>query len=87
MTGIAAVRGKDLAQAATLAVDEANARGGVNGKRITLEVYDDGDQPDRARQLATKAAAEPNVIAVLGQVASSAAAAAGRYIGRRAFRR
>ena len=44
MTGSAAARGKDLAQAARMAADEANAAGGVNGHRIELAVYDDGDQ-------------------------------------------
>jgi len=76
LTGSAAARGKDLEQAARMAADEANAAGGVNGHRIELKVYDDDDQPARARELAGQIAATP-AIAVLGQVASSAAAAAG----------
>jgi ABC-type branched-subunit amino acid transport system substrate-binding protein len=76
MTGSAAARGKDLEQAARMAVDEANAAGGVNGHRIELTVYDDGDQPSKARQLAQQVATTP-ALAVLGQVASSAGAAAG----------
>jgi ABC-type branched-subunit amino acid transport system substrate-binding protein len=77
LTGPAASRGKDLEQAAEMAVDEANAAGGVNGRRIQLTVYDDGDQPSRARQLAEQIAKTP-AVAVLGQVASSAATAAGQ---------
>ncbi len=76
MTGPAADRGKDLDRAVQMAVDEANAAGGVNGKRIRLTIFDDADQPDRARQLAQQIAATP-AVAVLGQVASSAAIAAG----------
>jgi ABC-type branched-subunit amino acid transport system substrate-binding protein len=76
LTGSAAARGNDLKQAAQMAVDEENADGGVNGHRIELKVYDDGDQPARARQLAEQVAGTP-AVAVLGQVASSAAAAAG----------
>ena len=76
LTGSAASRGKDLQQAAQMAVDEVNAAGGVNGRHIELKVYDDGDQPSRAHQVAEQIAATP-AIAVLGQVASSAAASAG----------
>src|SRR5579863_10118039 len=59
-----------------MAVDEVNAAGGVDGWRIHLTVYDDGDQPARARDLARQIASTP-AVAVLGQVASSAAVAAG----------
>jgi branched-chain amino acid transport system substrate-binding protein len=76
LTGSAAARGKDLEQAARMAVDEANAAGGVNGHRIELTVLDDGDQPTRARELAQQIAGTPS-LAVLGQVGSSAAVAAG----------
>jgi branched-chain amino acid transport system substrate-binding protein len=78
LTGSAAARGKDLEQAARMAVDEANAAGGVNGHRIQLDVYDDGDQPARARELAMKVASTTPALAVLGQVASSAGIAAGQ---------
>jgi len=76
LTGSDAPRGKDLRQAAQMAVDEANAAGGVNGHHIDLKIYDDGDQPSRARELAQQVAGTP-AVAVLGQVASSAGAAAG----------
>ena len=76
LTGPASQRGKDLEQAARMAVDETNASGGVNGRHVVLTVYDDADDPTRARDLAGKVAATP-ALAVLGQVASSAAAAAG----------
>jgi branched-chain amino acid transport system substrate-binding protein len=77
LTGPAAVRGRDLEKAAQMAVDEANAAGGVNGHTFRLSVYDDGDQPERAKTLARQIADSP-AIAVLGQVASSAAFAAGQ---------
>jgi branched-chain amino acid transport system substrate-binding protein len=76
LTGAAAARGKDLIQAARMAVDEANAAGGVNQRRIQLITYDDGDVPSRAAELAGQIAASP-ALAVLGQAASSAGAAAG----------
>jgi ABC-type branched-subunit amino acid transport system substrate-binding protein len=77
ITGSAAVRGKDLEQAARMAVDEVNAAGGIAGHKVAVDVYDDGDDPARAHDLAVKIAATP-ALAVLGQVASSAAFAAGQ---------
>jgi ABC-type branched-subunit amino acid transport system substrate-binding protein len=76
MTGAAAARGKDLQDAVRMATEEANAAGGIKGHRIELVVYDDGDEPARARELASKIASGP-AVAVLGQVASSAGMAAG----------
>jgi ABC-type branched-subunit amino acid transport system substrate-binding protein len=76
LSGPAASRGKDLEQAARMAIDEANASGGVSGHHLELSVFDDEDQPARARALAQQVAAG-QAVAVLGQVASSAAAAAG----------
>ncbi len=78
LTGPAALRGKDLEQAVRLAVDEANAAGGVNGQRLRVNVYDDGDQPALARELALKIAIETPALAVLGQVATPAGIAAGQ---------
>jgi len=78
LTGAAAARGKDLERAVRMAVDEANAAGGVNGKKVLVDVYDDGDQPARARELALKIASTTPALAVLGQVASQAAVAAGQ---------
>ena len=77
MTGASAARGKDLEQAARMAVDEANAAGGIAGRRVAIDVYDDSDEPARAHDAAVKIAGTP-ALAVLGQVASSAAFAAGQ---------
>ncbi|MBV9747040.1 MAG: ABC transporter substrate-binding protein, partial [Acidobacteriia bacterium] len=77
LSGSTAARGKDLADAARLAAEETNAAGGVNGRFIQLDLYDDGDQSTRARELAQQIAKTP-AVAVLGQVASSAAFAAGQ---------
>lgn len=77
LTGSQAIRGRDLVQAARMAVDEANAAGGVNGLHLELATYDDGDQPERARTVAGRVA-DTAALAVLGQVASSAGFAAGQ---------
>jgi ABC-type branched-subunit amino acid transport system substrate-binding protein len=77
LTGSTMARGKDLDQAVRMAVDDVNAAGGINGRRIEIKVYDDGDDSTQAAGLAAKIASSP-ALAVLGQVASSAAVAAGR---------
>ena len=77
MTGPSAARGRDLEQAARMAVEEANASGASRGHRIQLSVYDDGDRPGRAAELAQQAATTP-ALAVVGGVASAAAFAAGQ---------
>ena len=76
LTGSSSLRGKDMTQAIRMAAAEANAAGGVNGRRVQIDFYDDRDESDRAREMASKIAATP-AVAVLGQVASSAAVAAG----------
>jgi len=82
LTGSTANRGKDLKQAAQMAIDEVNAERGVNGHRLELALCDDGDQPAKARELAQQIA-ETNAVAVLGQVASSAGVAAGEVYKQR----
>ena len=77
MTGPAAARGRDLVQAARLAIEDANALRTRNGPTIRLSVYDDGDDPGRAARLARQVPATP-AIAVVGGVASAAAFAAGQ---------
>ncbi len=77
MTGPSALRGKDLSQAAKMAADEANAAGGIKGRYIEVNVYDDMDKPALARELAGKIADGP-AVAVVGHVGSSTAIAAGQ---------
>jgi branched-chain amino acid transport system substrate-binding protein len=77
LSGSEAPRGKDLQEAAQMAVDETNAAGGVNDHPVQVRVYDDADQPAQARSLAGQIASTTAALAVLGQVASSAAVAAG----------
>ena len=76
LTGPDSARGKDLTQAAQMAVEEINAAGGVGGKHFELQTYDDVNQASRASQLAEQIAKSP-ALAVLAQVSSSAAVAAG----------
>jgi branched-chain amino acid transport system substrate-binding protein len=54
LTGFAAADGKSAKQGAELAVTQANAAGGINGKKIELVVYDDEAKPENAIPVANK---------------------------------
>ncbi len=50
MTGRDSVLGKDLVHGATLCVEEINDSGGIDGRKVVLDVYDDQDDPAKAEQ-------------------------------------
>src|SRR5262249_15809855 len=56
---------------ADMAIDEANAGGGVLGKKIRVIVEDDQGKPEEAQTVVTKLVNKDRVVAVLGEVASS----------------
>ncbi len=47
-------------------VDEINAKGGVNGQKLQLTVYDDGGSADSARTFATRLVEEDKIVAMVG---------------------
>ncbi len=47
LTGTAAVAGQGLQAGMQIAADEINAKGGINGKQVKLDILDDGFTPDR----------------------------------------
>lgn len=53
-----------------LAVDEANATGGVLGRPVRLERYDDAESVDEGRMVAERIVARPRVVAVIGHLQS-----------------
>ena len=76
LTGAEATFGQSTHNAIMLAVDEVNAGGGVNGRKIRVITEDDQSKPDEAANAVTKLISQNNVIAVLGEVASSNSLAA-----------
>ena len=62
LTGFAAADGKSARQGAELAVQQANAKGGINGKKIELVVYDDEGKPENAIPLANKLIGQDKVV-------------------------
>jgi branched-chain amino acid transport system substrate-binding protein len=75
LTGPSAPAGTESLIATQLAIDEVNAKGGVNGRPIELVLFDDASDPAVARANA-QAIADSPCVAVLGHYLSSASLAA-----------
>ncbi len=76
LTGPQATFGQSTHNGIMLAVDEINAAGGINGKKIKVITEDDQSKPEEASNAVSKLISQNGVIAVLGEVASSASKAA-----------
>ena len=74
LSGPFEIYGRPVLNAARLAVEEANAKGGT--PRITLDEYDDAGKDDSARAIARQIDAT-DAIAVVGPVLTTASIAAG----------
>jgi branched-chain amino acid transport system substrate-binding protein len=71
LTGTTATFGESTNRGVMLAIEEANAAGGVNGKKIKLLVEDTQSKADQARTAVIKLVSQNKVQAVLGEVAST----------------
>jgi branched-chain amino acid transport system substrate-binding protein len=76
LTGGQATFGVSTHNGIMLATDEINAAGGVNGRKIRVITEDDQSKAEEAANAVTKLISQNNVIAVLGEVASSSSLAA-----------
>ena len=76
LTGGQATFGQSTHNGIMLAVDEINGGGGVDGRKIRIITEDDQSKSEEAANAVTKLISQNNVIAVLGEVASSASLAA-----------
>jgi branched-chain amino acid transport system substrate-binding protein len=80
LTGFAAADGTSALNGAELAVEQANATGGVNGENIVLVVYDDQASPKEAVPIAQKLIEKDEVVAAIsGSYSGSTRAAAGIF--------
>jgi branched-chain amino acid transport system substrate-binding protein len=77
LSGKHQANGKSLVKAVQLNIDIINQTGGVNGKPVTLQVFDDQGRPEQARKIAQKIVENDQVLAVLGHYFSYACIAAG----------
>lgn len=66
VTGPASFLGDPEKRTLEIYVDEINAKGGVNGQKLQLIVYDDGGNADNARTFATRLIEEDKIVAMIG---------------------
>lgn len=69
--------GKSMVRGAELYIKEVNSAGGIQGKQLKLQVYDDQGSPKVAEEVAQKIV-QSKAIAVLGHYSSSMSLAAGK---------
>jgi branched-chain amino acid transport system substrate-binding protein len=72
LSGSVAFYGTESRDGALLAIDEINAAGGLNGKKLTLIAEDDEGQADKSLNAFTKLTTQNNVSFVLGSSTSGA---------------
>jgi branched-chain amino acid transport system substrate-binding protein len=66
VTGPASFLGDPEKKTLEIYVDEINAKGGVNGQKLQLVIYDDGGDANNARTFATRLVEEDKVVAIVG---------------------
>ena len=71
LSGDNALYGLSEERGMTLAFEEINAAGGVNGARLVLDEYDDQGDPQNAAKGAQKYADDDSILAMLGSSLTS----------------
>ncbi|MFC1748920.1 ABC transporter substrate-binding protein [Pseudomonadota bacterium] len=80
--GLGHETGKGMIQGVELYLDEINQQGGINGKQIVLDRYNDGNESEQARLAAEKMISDGRAVAVIGHWYSSCSIAAGEVYAR-----
>lgn len=76
MTGEDSQDAKGMYEGIQLCIDEFNARGGINGRRVELLVFDDQGRADKARDSAIEVATQTEALGVIGHNTSGTSLAA-----------
>ncbi len=71
LTGSEATFGISARNGIEMALNEANASGGVRGKKLGVRVYDSQGKPEEAAQATTRLIAQDKVVLIIGEAASS----------------
>src|SRR5687768_2073162 len=71
LTGAQATFGISTRNGVDIAVNEINAQGGINGKKVAVRLYDDQGKPEEAANAVTRLIAQDGVKVILGEVAST----------------
>lgn len=66
LSGGAATYGQGSVEGIELAIEQINAAGGINGKKIVPVKYDNKSEPETAQTLANKLITQDKVVAILG---------------------
>ncbi|MCP4750613.1 MAG: ABC transporter substrate-binding protein [Proteobacteria bacterium] len=77
LSGKSSANGISMWQAIQLYLDKINSQGGVNGRDVVLDVFDDQNDGDLAREKALEIAEENQVVAVIGHNFSTASISGG----------
>ena len=72
VTGPASFLGDPEKKTLEMYVDDINAKGGVNGQKLQLVVYDDGADANAARTFATRLVEEDKAVAMVGGTTTGA---------------
>ena len=78
MTGDTAINGQAYLKGVKMAVEEINQQGGINDQKILIDVYDDQNNFEIARQQAEKIANDNHAMLVIGHNYSSCSIAGGQ---------
>jgi branched-chain amino acid transport system substrate-binding protein len=76
LTGPGGVYGPQQKNAVELAVEQINAKGGVDGKKLSITVLDDGSDKQQSAQVTQRLIQQNGVVALLGPTLSNSAVAA-----------
>ena len=80
-SGVFAQQGEEVMRAVQFAIDEANAKGGVDGRKVEVEVGDDEGTPDAGRRVAEKMARDGYNL-LIGAIPSSISLALAQNLDR-----
>ena len=69
-SGVFSQQGEEVMRAIQFAIDEANAKGGVDGRKVEVQVADDEGTPDAGRRVAEKLARDGSNL-LIGSIPSS----------------
>ena len=72
VTGAASFLGDPEKKTLEMYVDAINAKGGVNGQKLELVIYDDGGDANNARTFATRLVEEDKIAAMVGGTSTGA---------------
>ena len=79
LTGVSKELGRQMKIGVELAFEQANAAGGVNGRKVKLLVMDDGYEPTRTHDVVRALAEQRGVFGFVGNVGTPTAAVAVPY--------